>query len=202
MTSQGFRFTSAAEWDWVEEEFPEGIRLMFVREAAPERIIEALEADPADARWLTAEVTYETLVQPFARVGRTGEWTFCIDNCFFDVEAFSPTAAELSAGTELALLNSLLSVSGYFHYFVDGIEVTSFEPLLSAWRYGTNPDRFVPQMRQAGLDVEPPPDDAPAPPRSPNIALLDMLTLALGIRLSRETATGPLLTVRPGCGGG
>jgi hypothetical protein len=64
------------------------------------------------------------------------------------VEAFSPTAAELSAGTELALLNSLLSVWGYFHYFVDGIEVTSFEPL------------------------------------------------------SRETATGPLLTVRPGCGGG
>jgi MFS family permease len=67
----------------------------------------------------------------------------------------------------------------------------------------TDPDRFVPQMRQVGLDVEPPPDDAdPVPPRSPNIALLDMLTLAPGIRLSRETATGPLLTVRPGCGGG
>jgi Family of unknown function (DUF6461) len=199
MTSEGY--FASAEWGWVGEEFPHGIRLMFVRAVPPERIIEALEADPADARWLTAEVTYETLVQPFARVGRTDDWAFCIDNCFFDVGGFSPAAAQLSTGTELALLDSLES-SGYFWYFVDGVEVTSFEPLMSAWRAGTDPDRFVPQMRQAGLDVEPPPDDAPVPPRSPNIALLDMLTLALGIRLSRETATGPLLTVRPGCGGG
>ena len=95
-----------SSWDWVEEEFPNGTRLLFVRDIPPERIITALEADPADTQSLTLDVTFEMLVQPFARVGRTGEWAFCIDNCAFNMGEFSPTAQELSAGTELALLDT------------------------------------------------------------------------------------------------
>ncbi len=141
-----------SSWDWVEEEFPNGTRLLFVRDIPPEQIMTALGADPAHAELLTLDVTFETLIQPFARVGRTGEWAFCIDNCAFNVGEFSPTAQELSAGTELALLDTYVPTSGYFWYFADGAEVTSFEPLLSPWRDGSDPDRFVPQMRQVGLD--------------------------------------------------
>lgn len=88
-------------------------------------------------------------------------------------------------------------------YFVDGDMVTSFEPLLTHYRGGSDPDQFVPQMRQAGLSVEPPDDDADqhpdsaGPERDPRIALLEMLTLALGIRLPRDVALGPLCTVQP-----
>lgn len=78
----------------------------------------------------------------------------------------------------------------HFYYFVDGDMVTSFEPLLAHYGSGSGPDRFVPQMRLAGLSVEPPPDDgadqhsdSAGPERDPRIALLEMLTLALGIRL-------------------
>lgn len=187
----------AAGWDWVAEEFPHGLRLTFVRGRPPERVIEAFGADPAAARWLTAEVTHETMADPWVRVGRAGEWAFAVDSCLLDVGGFSPTARALSEGTELACLDFLLS-SGYFYYFADGAEVTSFEPLLSSDRYGTDPDRFVPQMRQAGLDVDPPPDDAVLQ-GDPNIAALRMLTLALGIRLSREMALGPLLTATAAC---
>jgi hypothetical protein len=186
------------EWDWMAEAFPHGLRLMFVRQVSPERVIEAFGANPAAARWLTADVTFETIDHPWVRVGRTGEWVFSFDNCLSGVEEFSPTARELSQGTELARLESLVS-SGYFYYFADGEEVTSFEPLMSPWRYGTDPDRFVPQMRQVGLDVEPPSDDAAIGESDPNIAALQMLTLALGIRLPREAALGPLRTVRPAC---
>jgi hypothetical protein len=189
----------ATEWDWTAEAYPHGLQLTFVRGATPERIIKAFGANPADAQWLTAEVAYGTLGQPCLRVGRTGEWVFSFDTCFIDMEGFTPTAQELSARTELARLESLLSPSGYFYYFADGEEVTSFEPLMSPWRYGTDPDRFVPQMRQVGLHVEPSPDDAPIDEDDPNIAALQMLTLALGIRLSREAALGPLRTVRPAC---
>lgn len=197
MTGQGHG-SASAQWAWVREEYPNGIRLTFVRGISPERITAALGADPANSQWLTAEVTYETLGHPFARVGRSGEWAFCIDNCFFNVGRFSPTARELSAGTELALMDSL--TSDYFFYFADGTEVTSFEPLMAFDRGGSDPDRFVPQMREVGLDVEQPPDDAAISDVNPAIATLDMLTLAFGIRLSRDVALGPLATVRPTVG--
>ena len=59
-------------------------------------------------------------------------------------------------------------------------------------------------MREAGLATEPsdPQEDAPAvqesEPSDPIIAVLDMLTRALGIRLPAEVALGPLLTVQRG----
>ena len=84
-----------------------------------------------------------------------------------------------------------------FFYIADGVEVTSFEPLLAFDRDGSDPDRFVPQMRQAGLSVDRSRDRA-GPQRSPRVAVLEMLTLALGIRLTREVAMGPLPTVQPG----
>jgi hypothetical protein len=63
-------------------------------------------------------------------------------------------------------------------YFVDGAEVTAFEPLLASGRRGSEPDRFPAQMRQASLDTDPVPQGAPAPPvtRSPRLAHLEMLT--------------------------
>ena len=79
----------------------------------------------------------------------------------------------------------------YFHYYVDGAEITAFEPLLAWDRFGTDPDRFLPSMRQAGVRLDD--DDAVT---DPVIAVLDMVTLALGIRLSGDVALGPLLTVQ------
>ena len=85
----------------------------------------------------------------------------------------------------------------YFHYFVDGTEVTAFEPLRAWDRFGTDPDRFLVQMRQVGLDVDPRPVGTELE-RDPTMELLDMLTVALGIHLPAEVALGPLLTVQRG----
>jgi hypothetical protein len=177
-------------WDWVSQEYPGGIRLMFTRMVTPERVFETFGADPADARILTAGAAHDTMPYPWVRAGRTGDWTFSVDSCLAGPFSFEPLARQLSAGTDLALLDTY---AGYFSYYADGSDVTSFEPLMSAWRNGSDPDRFIPHMRQAGLDVDPPPDNA-APGEDPTLALLNMLTLALGIKLSRDQALGPLPT--------
>jgi hypothetical protein len=78
-----------------------------------------------------------------------------------------------------------------FRYADDGILVTSFEPGMLD-RYGTEPDRFVEQMRQVGLPATISDDRAV----DPMIALLQMLTVALGIWVPRDRALGPLLTVQ------
>ena len=96
----------------------------------------------------------------------------------------------LSAGTEAVLVTRAEALS-YFRYYVDGAEITAFEPLFAWDRDGIDPDRFLPYMRQAGMRLDD--DDAI---KDPVIAVLEMVTLALGIRLSGDVALGPLLTAQ------
>jgi hypothetical protein len=190
------RSPDRSAWDWFGDEYPFGIDMMFVSSVEPERILEALGADPAAARMLSAEAAVEILGSSWVRTGRTGEWAFAIGAASLSIQEYEQAALGLSAGTEVVLYLAGIEVD-YFLYFADGVTMTSFEPLMSAWRDGADPDRFVRQMRQVGLELDPPQDDDDSEQDlNPTIALLEMLTLALGIRLSRETAIGPLLTDR------
>jgi Family of unknown function (DUF6461) len=198
------------DWEWAQEGDLEIMgSLTFVRGATPEQIIVAYGMDPAAARMLPAARASEVIrlpawddsldvIRPWIRAGRTGEWAFGVDD---GNTAGLPGAGEivsgLSRGTDAVWFTWNPKPVDDFQYLVDGVKVTEFEPLMSPWRYGTEPDRFVPWMRQAGLDVDPPPDNAELT-GDPRIQLLEMLTLALGIRLSREVALGPLLTVQRG----
>jgi hypothetical protein len=186
-----------------------GGSLVFVRGVSAERVIEAFGMDPARALLLPASEADEALrypvwdtstgttVHPWIRVGRSAEWTFAIDPSLMAASQTQGAVRELSLGTEAAWFSWNPNIS-YFRYFADGVLVTAFEPLLASDRQGSDPDRFLDQMRRAGLDPDPIPDDAPVPDVLPDyrIGLLDMLTLALGIRLPREVALGPLLTVQ------
>jgi hypothetical protein len=183
-------------WDWVTEEY-DFAGLIFARGATPERLIEVFGADPAAALLVTAEVAYETFGHLWIRVGQAGEWAFAI-NCS---RSLGRPALELSAGTEVALFEMGPNLD-YFYFYADGVEVTSFEQMMAYDRGGTDPDRFIASMRRAGLPVDRPPDadDDDAPyglDWDPPIALLDMLTLALGIKVPREVGLGPLLTFQP-----
>jgi hypothetical protein len=82
-----------------------------------------------------------------------GEWGFSADSGSISVWDFERIARELSAGTDLVLFQTGPN-RDYFRYFADGIEVTAFEPLLARDRTGSGPDRFLPQMREAGLRVD------------------------------------------------
>jgi hypothetical protein len=163
--------------------------LLFARGVTPEQIIGALGCDPADAQPLAEEAAWDSFGD-WARVGTAGHWGFSADSGSISVWDFERIARELSAGTDLVLFQTGPNMD-YFQYFADRIEVTAFEPLLARDRTGTDPDRFLPQMREAGLRVDEDQDEF----RDPALALLDMLTLALGIRLPRDIALGVLPTV-------
>jgi hypothetical protein len=186
---------TTAGWNWVTEEY-EFAGLIFVREATPERLIEVFGADPAAALRLTAKATYEAFGYPWVRVGQAGEWAFAINDSL-DLEG---PALELSAGTEVARFEMGPSLD-YFYFYVDGVEVTSFEPLMAYDRGGTDPDRFIASMSQAGLPVNRRPDAdddrAYGLGWDPSLALLNMLTLALGIQVPREVGLGQLLAFQP-----
>jgi hypothetical protein len=115
---------------------------------------------------------------------------FAFDESSAGVGYEEDAAYALSAGTEAVLVTRAEALS-YFRYYVDSVEITAFEPLLAWDRFGTEPDRFLPYMRRTGVRLDD--DDAV---KDPVIAVLEMVTLALGISLSKDTALGPLLTVQ------
>jgi len=203
-TGQG----AGSGWDWISQTNwrDTGGIMMFVRGGTPERVMEAFGMAPRTARLLRARDVFETpyrqeddsgAVIPWIRVGTAGEWAFAIDESSCGYGGYEEDAArELSAGTDLAWVTHTMTIDT-FDYYRDGTEVTHFDPVLSWQRSGTDPDRFVPAMRQAGFDVDEPPDDddAELPPGGYVIAVLEMLTIEFGIRLPAEVALGPLLTV-------
>ncbi len=99
----------------------------------------------------------------------------------------------LSAGTEVVLISSTAKPTENFEYWADGTWVTTFEPYRAFDRVGAEPDRFLREMRQGGMATEA--NNAAEGPEDDLGAALDLATLALGIRLSREIAMGPLATV-------
>jgi hypothetical protein len=117
--------------------------------------------------------------------------------------------SRLSAGTDAAVVWWTPKPTDGVWYLVDGHAVTIIEPSFPWRRGGTEPDRFVPEMRRAGLATEQPgflDEERPSPgweqwlEFDELVAALGMLTLALGIRLPAGVARGPLLTARYGPG--
>lgn len=197
---------AALDWDWVEETaFDIGGSFVFARGASPERVMTAFGMNPARARLVPASEVGAALhdpdwlrtsppEHPWIRVGEAGGWGFAIDESSAGYGGYENDAArDLSAGTEAVLFTHTQTID-YFYYYVDGTEVTSFEPLRGWDRTGTEPDRFAEQMRQVGLPTGA--DDDDDDDADPLTGLLDMLTVALGIWIPRDVAFGPLLTVQ------
>lgn len=204
---------SESSWRWVTERGTDLCGcLTFVRGLSPPQVIEGFGIDPAAAQLLPRDRAHEAVPYtvhtqhgptgcPAIRAGQAGEWAFA----FEDPETGSITIAgrvegvgvRLSAGTEAVVVSWTQTIDSV-DYFVDGELVTGFEPLRAYDRAGTDPDRFLPQMRQVGLLDEPPDGDWLHwfETFRPLVAALDMLTVALGIRLIREMIEGPLLTAQ------
>lgn len=194
------------DWDWVgETSLDIGGTFTFARGASPEQIVTAFGMNPAKARLVPASDVTQALhdpdwlrteppEHPWIRVGVAGEWGFALDESMAGSGGYEDAAvAALAASTEVVLFTHTQTIDD-FRFCADGTLVTMFEPLRGSDRYGTEPDRFVEQMRQVGLHVDIDDDDDDAV--NPMIALLQMLTVALGIWVPRDLALGPLLTVQ------
>ena len=192
------------DWDWVAETALDiGGTFTFARGASPEQMMTAFGMNPAKARLVPASDVAQALhdpdwlrteppEHPWIRVGVAGEWGFALDESMAGSGGYEDAAvAALAAGTEVVLFTHTQTIDD-FRYCADGTLVTGFEPLRGWERDGTEPDRFVEQMRQVGLPATIGDDRAV----NSIIALLQMLTVALGIWVPRDLALGPLLTVQ------
>ena len=220
-------------WAWLRRE--RGILgcLVFVRCITPERMIEGYEMDPSAAQMLPRDRAREAVlypisgedgytVNPWIRAGKFGDWAFAVSDTGLDLAGYHQEAARrLSAGTESAVVIWTPNIDS-LDYYADAAFTLTFDLIMPWHRAGGDPDRFVTEMRQVGLQTE---ADTSEEARArvleererlwaarregreievfdPLVATLEMLTLALGIRLPEEVARGPLLTVQRAPGGG
>jgi Family of unknown function (DUF6461) len=218
MADHGIR-PEESDWGWVRQ--VDGLKiggcLTFARGVSPERVIEAFGMDPAGAAVLSEAAAQERFPPgdpPRIRVGSVGDWAFAVEELTL-MGSLENVARDLSAGTESVAVDWTAKPTSTVRYFTDGIAMTVFEADAPNDRAGREPDRFLAEMRQAGMRTEP--RELPPPLsreeylarrrdlaelrrnyRDPVIVSLGMLTLALGIRLPAEVARGPLLTVSRG----
>ncbi len=192
---------AGGEWDWLaDSELSLMCALIFARDVTQDQAFEAFGLDPSSARmedWISGQD------HRVVRVGRQGAWTFAIDQQMESLELAlhgKHAGKRLSAGTEAVVVEWTPKPTEIFEYWADGTLVTRFEPYRACDRDGSEPDRFLGQMRQAGMVTEA--DDAAQGPEDDLVAALNLATVALGIRLPGRVAMGPLATVTLGGGRG
>jgi hypothetical protein len=188
----------AADWAWTTRRggpFRSAGCLTFVRGADPRSVAAAFGVE--SGRELTGAQVLAELREPggtegrWIRVGRVGDWTVAVEDT-----SLTGSLDRLSVGGEaVAVSHTEANVTGAVEYFVDGALVTLFDPM-SPWdRGGREPDRFLPALRAAGLDVDRT-EELDFDEVDPLLLALAALSAELGIRLPAEVAAGPMLTGR------
>jgi len=197
-------------WGWVRQSpgLSLGGLLIFVRGSSPEQMIEAHGMDLQAAQmmtWAAVSRSFPPGGPPWVRAGQARQWAFTIE-VVTQLGLEEDVAWRQSAGTEAVEVCWTAKPNSSVRYIAAGVLVTAFEPGMEWDRAGSEPDRFLPAMRELGLRVErPAPQQRPRarrnleeerrhPRRDPVVAALAALTLALGIQLPEEVAHGPLLT--------
>lgn len=203
--------------------------LVFARDITPERLIDGYDMDPSAAEMLPLDLVDEefvfpvfaedgyTTANPWIRAGRFGAWAFATSETGLDWPGYhQEVARRISAGTEAVVVIWTATIDS-MEYSADRTLMTGITDIGMPWhRGGSDPDRFVTEMRRVGLQIEPPdPDEQRARVLEERtrileahregreieifddlVATLEMLTLAVGIQLPEEVARGPLLTVQ------
>jgi hypothetical protein len=137
----------------------------FVRHGSPDCVFAAFGALPESAvprtldGAISAESTFDDGYGPFVRVGRCEGWLFAWENA--SSEGMRPEVLRrLSQGTEVVAVRHVLDGCPQFAYAADGTVITSLAAMPPVpMRSGSEPDRFLPLMREVGLDYAAPPEE-------------------------------------------
>ncbi|MER5645486.1 DUF6461 domain-containing protein [Streptosporangium sp. NPDC002524] len=126
--------------------------LAFARGPDEAEALRRIGADDRSIRLLTCrELIDEGVFPGMILAGRLEDWTVLIEPHGWRASEPGVLRA-LSAGTEAVMVMRQDHSAHLFEYAVDGELVTSFDPMIPAWRYGSDPDRLVDAMRAVGFD--------------------------------------------------
>ena len=185
---------ASIDWGWLRHSALDvGCTLVFARDVTQDEMFQAFDLDPSSAQ------LENWVFDPWrrrVRVGRACGWTFAIDESMVSLDLAMHArnvGGRLSPGTEAVVLSWTPKPTEDFEYWANGILVTSFEPYCASYRVGSEPDRFLDEMRLVGLIAGA--DDEDDDLESDLIAALNLATFALGIWLPEQVAMGQLATV-------
>jgi hypothetical protein len=185
---------------WLDERFGEQLSfcVTFVRGTDERGVLVAFGADPDETvprSRLEAEIAEGSWDQgygPFVRVGRCGEWLFAWEQA--SSEGSRPEVLRrVSVGAEAVALRNCLDGFAEFGHAADGDVITSVATIVPYSRGGSDPDRFLPLIREVGLDFE----AAPGGQALPDLqAVLTVAQRAFGLSLGEPELERPLPSAR------
>jgi hypothetical protein len=185
---------ASIDWGWLRQSaLDAGCALVFARDITQDEMFWGFDLDPSSAR--VENWVFDPWLRR-VRVGRACGWTFAIDESMVSLDLAlraRNVGGRLSPGTEAVVLSWTPKPTEDFEYWADGVLVTSFEPYRASDRFGSEPDRFLDEMRLVGLVAGA--DDEEDDLESDLVAALNLATFALGIWLPEQVAMGPLATV-------
>ncbi len=189
--------TTYADIAWLVEEDELGDLwcLAFVRGLDEAEALRRMGAKEESIRPLTYEALMdEGLFEEMVLAGRLDDWTVLIE--VYGWQATEPDVLRaLSAGTEVVSVLRHDYYANDFMYAVDGGLVTYFNYMQPARRYGSDPDRLVAAMMEAGFGPEHRGDDEEdGNAHRPTIDGALLLAAGLtGVVLTQDVLSGPLM---------
>lgn len=133
----------------------------FVRDLSPEEVLRRFGVDEDSME----EVAFDELDERSAEsmrddaagyIGATkvGDWAVVIEPGGWQIAVDTEIYTRVSQRTEVVSVCCHNYASDTFAYIVDGTPVVWFDPMFPDERSGSDPDRFVVEMRQSGLDPD------------------------------------------------
>lgn len=183
MSSQGVVNVQQDGLQWLSTAYPETFALTFARGLSAHELLLRLGCPQDSLTLLTRdEAEEQELENPDAghivRAGEHGGWAWAIQLWGARVLDEGVLGA-VSAGTEgVALVNSALP---WFAYAADGGEICSFDVGMPWLRHGSDPDRFLQLMAEAGVLSGP-----DQPHVRPVLAMLRLAEMGFSLSLPKD----------------
>lgn len=117
-----------------------------------------------------------------------GEWSVAVEPWGWQGN-LPEVIAGLSKSSEVVGINRHDHAEGHFVYAVDGTVVAGFAARTPSRRYGSEPERLTPSMREAGLD----PERGDERPPNPIAAAFAVAAGMTGVLFTPELLERPLL---------
>ncbi|MEU3853722.1 DUF6461 domain-containing protein [Streptomyces sp. NPDC029554] len=170
---------------WLPSMFGQGFSLVFVRDVPARNLLTRFGCSEESAQSLSLGDAQEWELEDedggaVLSFGDGDRWSFALQSWGARILE-EGVIEQVSAGTELVALISTATAPAFIHA-LDGEEVCGFDPGLPHLRSGTDPDRFLPQMAQAGL-----PTDGTPVEGDPVVAMLRFAETTFGLSLSQSS---------------
>jgi hypothetical protein len=155
MTETPEKFSWLSEHEVLDEIYC----VSFVRDLSPEEVLRRFGVDESSMEEVTSDELGERAAESmgddatgYIGAVKVGDWTLVIEPGGWKLAADPEIMARVSRGTEVVSVCCHDYASDTFVYIVDGQPVVWFDPMLPDARSGNDPDRFVKEMREVGLD--------------------------------------------------